>query len=1147
MKFIRGIRGMLWPRKLIFLFLIFTLFCVSGTAIAQNITISGKNISLAKLFKSIENQTGYVFFYSPDVLNDAKTVSIQASGKKLTEVLNYCLKGQPLTFSIVDKTIFIRKAATKKIESSVNAGDTTRRPVEHEIRVHVADSTGQPLQAASVFIKGTSRGAQTGSDGNVAFKVMPGAELTISSVGFETQQINVEDKSDISVKLKQTSNSLNDIVMVAYGKQKKATLTGSVAQISGEEVAKAPVANISNSLQGRLPGLQFQQTSGQPGMDAASINIRGFGDALTIVDGVATDISQINPNDIESVTILKDGAAAMYGFKASNGAIIITTKRGRSGHPVLSLDAYTGIQGNAVPYPRLVNAGEFTELTDEAAINSYAAENPTGGLPQLPYSQSEVDKWKAGTDSGYQSTDWYNTVFKKYSSMSSVNLNVRGGNDIVKYFISGGLLDQNGLLRSDNSTFRRYNLRSNIDVQISKRLKASLFLSGRLENTLQPPGPGITDAGGGTSVVSSIIRAYPTYTPYANNSTEYFGVTNVPSVNPLATASSQAGYSRNTTAVFNGSAVIEYEIPYIDGLSAKLNFNYEYQNANSKTWLKEYSLYNFNQGAYDIGSTVNSPTTLNQYTYQGGTPSDLQLSLNYDHTFFGGHHLSGLLLLQKTKTSGTNFSAQRNFSLDALDQLQLGDISGQSITVNPDGSVFFQTAYMGYAGRINYNYKEKYLAEFGGRYDYSWKFPNGAGFFPEISAGWVVSKEGFFNVPFVSSLKLKASWARTPDDANFDGFNYISGYNYPSGSYLFNPGVPTNGLQIGNYANPSLTWSVGTLYNGGIEWGLLNDMISGEFNIFYRKRTGLPATVQTTYPSVSGINPPQANLNADNTRGFELQLGFRKNIGDIQITVSPNLAYSRTMNGFQINPPAGSAWYNYTGNSAYRWQNIGRGYVALGQFMTQDEINVSPIQDGNGNLSLRPGDIKYKDLNGDGVINGDDQTAINRGSFPKIQYGMNVAVSYKAFDLSALFAGAADFDVVYSSELQSPLFNGSSTFEFFTDRWHHENIFDPNSPWVPGKYPSTIAGGSSNNTQPSTFWTKNGSYLRLKTLDIGYTLSKKVLEGTGITKARLYFSGQNLFIITGIKYIDPENFAANGRGSYYPIQKLYTIGVNLSF
>lgn len=580
-------------------------------------------------------------------------------------------------------------------------------------------------------------------------------------------------------------------------------------------------------------------------------------------------------------------------------------------------------------------------------------------------------------------------------------------------------------------------------------------------------------------------------------------------------------------------------------MSAKANFNYEYVNHNSKNWIKQYFLYSYNESSssYEAINNVNNPTRLSHDNSQRGIPVDLQLSLNYQHTFNDVHNIKGLLLMHKTKKNGFGYYVNRNFTLDALDQLSKGDVLNQGL----GESTNYQEAYLGYAGRVNYDFKGKYLAEVSARYDYSWKFPNQAGLFPAFSAGWVISNESFFNVSLINNLKIKGSWAKMPYDDGFSGFNYLSGYNYPSGSYLFTSDTPLNGLRIGAYANNDLSWMEGKLYNLGLEVGLFDNMLTGELNVFQRNRTGLKATVQATYPSFSGINPPEANLNEDNTRSFEVELGFNKKFGNVNMNVSPNFAYSRSMNGFQINPPAGSAWSNYIDKRTDRWKSIELGYVALGQYSSLDEINTSPIQDGRANQTLKPGDIKYKDINSDGVINDDDREFISRGNFPQIQFGLNLALTYKSFDFSALFAGAAHFNVSYSAELQRPFFNGANAFDFFMDRWRREDIYDPTSPWIEGKYPSTISGGSENKNKYSTFWVKKGDYVRLKNLVLGYTLPKTILNKVGIQSARIYASGQNLFILSHIENIDPEAFSNASRGGYYPIQKVYSFGLNIGF
>ncbi|MCA5005662.1 TonB-dependent receptor [Sphingobacterium bovistauri] len=1119
-----------------FIFLLVFVFTLGSQASinAQTVNFSKNNASLVEIFREIKKQTGYTIICDANILKNATPVSVSLRNTPLKSALKESLRSNDLDYYIDGESIVIREK-TNANQMKISLPKIESEKSQQTVTGTVTGAQG-PLAGVTVSVKGVStQVTSTDANGKFSLQVPSGnGTLVFSMLGYIKNEIEVNSRSIINVTLKEEETAMTEVVVVGYGTQKKATVTGSIAQVSGKEIVKSPVANISNSLQGRLPGLQFQQTSGEPGGDAANINIRGLGPALTIVDGVPTDINQINPNDIETISILKDGAAAIYGFRAANGAIIITTKRGNSSKPTLSFDAYSGTQANAIPYPTLLNAGQYIELQNEAAINS-------GSSSSLPYTKEEAQKWKEG-GLNYESTDWYNLVFNEYAPQNSINLSVRGGSDNARYFISGGVLNQSGNIKSDNSNFKRYNLRSNIDFKINKDFKASINLSGRLENRNAPP---YRITGNDFNILQTVARVYPSYKPYANNNPDYFGTTNVPSGNPLAMSSSNAGYNRNTWAVMNASGTLEYSLPYVKGLSAKANLNYEYVNYNSKTWNKQYSLYNYNETAdmYDIVSNVNNPTTLSHNNYQEGIPIDLQLSLNYENTFAQDHNIKGLLLMHKTKKNGFGYYVNRNYSLDALDQLGKGDVLNQTLGESKN----YQEAYLGYAARLNYDYKGKYLFEAIGRYDYSWKFPNNAGFFPSVSAGWIVSNESFFNVPQINNLKIKGSWAKMPDDNGFGGFIYLSGYNYPSGSYLFSSGTPVNGLRIGELANPSLTWVTGAMHNLGVEIGLWDNMITGEFNIFRRNRSGLTATRNATYPSVSGAFTPLENLNEDNTRGFEIELGLNKTINGLKLNVSPNFAYSRSMNGFQIDPPAGSAWSNYVDKRTNRWNNIGLGYVALGQFQSQEEINTSPVQDGRANHSLRPGDIKYEDINGDGVINDDDRRFISRGAFPQIQYGLNLSLEYKNFDLSALFAGAAHFNISYDGELQRPFFNGANSFDFYMDRWRHEDIYDTSSPWIKGKYPSTVAGGSDNNNKYSTFWVKNGDYLRLKNLVIGYSLPKNLLSKVGIENARIYASGQNLFILSEVKNLDPEAFANAARGAYYPIQKVYTFGVNIGF
>lgn len=1018
----------------------------------------------------------------------------------------------------------------------------------------VKDDAGNPLSGTAITVKGKKTGTQTDLAGKFRLSVTVGETILVSNVAYENLEMPIDSRNDYEIVLKTKSKELENVVVVAYGTQKKASVTGAIAQVKGDAISKAPVGSVVNALQGKLPGLTFVQQSGQPGSDVGKIDIRGFGNALVIVDGTPSDFSQIDPNEIESISILKDGSAAIYGFKAANGAILVTTKRGTTGKPVISYSGYYGRQ-STTRYPRLMNAGEFTELTDESQINQ--------DLPVV-YGADEVQKWKTGADSLHKSTDWYNSVLRSSAPMAYSNLNVSGGTDVIKYFFSGGYLDQQGLLRSKDTWFKRYNIRSTISAKISKRLTAEMNLSGRFQNTYNP-NTGYTANG----IINILQRTYPTSSLYVNNNPDYLTSTNI-SNNALAQSrASYSGYNSDQTRTFTGIGTLTYEVPYIQGLNAKLFFSYESDNDNSKGWAKQYALYNYDASthSYNVAYLGNSPSSLDLFTSQV-VSTDLQFSLNYTHTFASNHHVSGLLLFSRQKSNATNFGASRNFAVDALDQLQLGDLTGQTNYVS--SSPFYQTAYQGYSGRLNYDYKGKYLLEASGKYAYSWKFPNNTGFFPGLQVGWKISNEPFFKIQAINNLKLRASWAEMPDDASASGFQYLTGYNYPSGAYVFSNGTVTNGLTPGSLANTTITWQVAHSYNAGLELGLWKNMITAELDVFYRKRTGIPATLSGSLPGTVGASLPQQNLNSDNTRGFELQLAFNKKIGDVSLTVSPNITYTRTKKGIVTHSPYSNSLENYLKNKANRWADEFWGYKAVGQFKTQDEINSWAVQDGQANKTLQPGDVKYLDVNHDGILDSRDQTLIGKGltpdgygnpaTTPKLFYGLNLSATYKQFDISAVFAGASDFDIVLGGAQTQPFANNSNSYAYFTDRWHHADIYDPKSAWIPGRYPATVTNGKNNNNgilsdgqqHPTSFWLQDATYLRLKTIQLAYSLPTKLLTKAGIKDIRFYVAGQNLFLFTKAKYVDPEAPTAGstgegGGGTYYPQQKVITLGLNARF
>lgn len=1122
--------------KLTLLLLLIALTQVHAKVFSQKITLNGKNIPLCKALESIKKQSGFLVLYQDQVMEKASPVTINKKDVSIQEALDDCFSNQSLTYQILEKTILVKSKPILEINRERGKAHSNIA-----IKGVIIDEDNKPLPGASVRVKGTSLSAVSNLNGEFSLSNVPeDAILVVSFIGYSNKEIPVKENLGF-IQLLPTNSILNDVVVVGYGTQKRLSVTGSISQVKGTELAKAPVANITNSLVGRLPGLRAIQNSGEPGKDGSTIDIRGFGDALVIVDGVPSDFSQIDANEIENFSILKDASAAVYGVRAANGVILVTTKKGMLGKPRINYSTYYGLQNNATKYPELANAGIFAELSNEGAVNAWVKNNNPAAALSLPFTREQVDQYKNGTLSSY---DWFNSTVRKNAPQYYQNLNVDGGTEDVKYFFNIGYLNQDAIWKSNSTRFKRYNFRSNVSAKINKRLTAELNLSGRLGD-LQTPGVS------SSLIMATIKRESPVFPIYANDNTNYLAPSNVQQNSLAQTDSKISGYGSDRTKFFSGIARLTYDLPWIDGLSAKATYSYQNTDASSKSYIKKYNLYKYNTAtkAYDIDYTANDPSNLNVKDDHKDDQA-FQLSLNYAKTFNTKHHVSGLLLFERTETNTSYLSAYKEFLLDNLDELFAGVPNNQS----NDGSSA-QIAREGYVGKFNYDYSGKYLVELGFRYDGTYKVApdHRFGFFPNVSIGWRINEENFLkNNTTIDNLKLRASFGKVGDDGGDDAgaanyiipFRYIPGYNYPNDSYVFGsqaiPGLTTSGL-----TNPLLTWYTSYTSNLGLDISLWKGLFGASVDVFYRKRTGLLATRVLSLPNTFGASLPQENLNGDNTRGFEIELTHKNTIGKWQYSISPNLTFTRTKNGYLEQSPQTSSLGNYQGNMTDRWTNISRGYVAIGQFQSQQEINTAPVQDAQANKTLLPGDIRYKDLNGDGVIDSRDQTVIGRGATPEIFFGLNLNVNYKGFDLSVLLQGASNFNRNYSEELQNPFFNGANTLAMFTDRWHRQDLYDPNSPWIPGKYPSTIISGSPNNGLYSTFWLQDATYLRIKNIDLGYTFPKNIIQKVGMRTARIYVSGQNVFTLSKVKFIDPEQ--PSGRGNFYPQQKLWSLGLNVGF
>ena len=988
----------------------------------------------------------------------------------------------------------------------------------------VVDSNGEPVIGASVKEMGTNNGTITDINGDFHLQVNNGSKLHFSYIGFIDVELNAG--THMNVIMKEKSDELNEVVVVGYGVQKRASITGSVASIQSKDLVTVKSANLTNSIVGKLPGLRAVQRSGAPGDDQSNIDIRGFGNALIIVDGVERDFSQIDPNDVESISILKDASAAVYGFKGANGVILVKTKNGDKGKAHINYNGYLGFQ-KITRYPKLYSGYEYAMLYNEAQENI--------GV-KAPFSTDELNRFKDGIGV----TDWFNSTVRKSSPIAYHNLNVSGGSDNVKYYFSVGYLNQDGFYKSDDYSYHKYNVRSNVTAEIAHGLTIGMQLSGRYDKRLKPYEP--------ESIFRSIQMALPTNTIYANNNPAYY--TNPGDKgNPVQMSNiNNIGYSLRNRRVFNGAVNIEWNIPWIKGLKAKALLSYDYTNIKNKNWYKEYYAYKYNEESDSY--TVTAKHVISELTKQQNedTKTNSQISLNY-HNTFGNHDITGLLLWEAYNDKGDWFNAYRQFDISAIDQINAGNTTNLN-----NGGMENEGAHEGLVGRINYSYNSKYLAEFSFRYDGSYKFAPSKrwGFFPSVSLGWRISEEKFFKnaLPMFDNLKLRFSYGKIGDESSLSAFQYLSGYIYPNGSYILGNGGVSIGATDRGLPNNNLTWYKSKTTNLGFEASAYKGLISIEFDYFIRLRDGLLANKLLSLPTTFGITLPQENLNSDKTKGFEIIIGHHNKVGNLDYDIKANFSTTRNYNRHVERANPSNMYDNWRNNSNNRVKGIQWGKVSLGQFKSYEEILNSPIQDGNGNKSLQPGDIKFEDYNNDGIIDSKDDQPIGHGSDPHMYYGLNTSVNYKNFDLTIFFQGAAGHEIFLGTDFIEPFFQQGlgSGMRIWMNRWHRADPTDLNSEWIAGDMPSLRPTGFSLNEQQSTWTRQKASYLRLKTIEVGYTLDKKLIKIIGIQSLRIYFNAFNLLTFTSkngmMKWMDPENNENSLR--YYPQMKTFNFGLNLS-
>ena len=990
-------------------------------------------------------------------------------------------------------------------------------------------SEGAPVPGVAVRVKHTNRGTTTDNNGQFSLGARVGDTLVFSHLSYTAQEVALKDHSALTITMAATSQNVNEVVVVGYGTQKKATLTGSLSVLKGADIVKSPQPNVSNSLSGRFSGLIANNRSGEPGYDGSNIYIRGLAttgnnDVLVVVDGVPGQIGglqRLDPNDIESMTVLKDASAAVYGSRAANGVILITTKRGKTGKPAIS---YSFNQGFSFPtrLPRMADAATYATLMNE--IQYYT--NPAGGMNQF-YTEEQVQKFRDGSDPlNYPNTDWQKETLRKMALQHQHSLSVNGGSEHVRYYVSLGMTGQEGLYRNGVTQYDQYNFRSNIDANVTKRLKVSLYLSGRQEDRIYPQ----TGAG---DIFRSIYRAYPTVAARYPNGLPTTGIENN---NPVMQVTDIGGTNKNPTQVFNGILKGAYDIPGMEGLSLDGFFSVDRSWSSSKSFSTPYILYSYDPAANTYNKVVvggsNRLASLNQYQLNQALVTS-NIKLNYTRRF-GDHHVDAFVAYEQSKTTLDSLAASRlNFPSAQTPELSQG---GSAATDKNNAGKSYNFTRKSYIGRLAYNYREKYLLEAQARVDGSSTFPPGNqyGFFPSISAGWRISQENWFRpLSFINDLKLRGSYGTLGND-NVGLFQYFDNYSFYN-QYVVGTDIHA-GIDITKLANPNITWETAKKLDLGINAQFLQHF-SLEFIYFQQKRSNILTQRNASIPQVSGIvNPngsdplvPSENIGKVNSSGIEATLGYDNSTrSGLHYRISGNFTYARSKIIF-IDEAAGALSYQ---RQTGRPLNTDLLYNVIGIFRTQEDLDNYPHLPG-----AQPGDLIYEDYNGDKQITADDQVRTRYGNIPEITYGVVLGADYKGFDLSAVLAG--------QTRVSQYVLPESGTVGNFYSSWA-DNRWSPTNP--NGTYPradnrasASINGGLYRNN----FWLNNASFLRLKNIELGYTIHADLLNRIRIAGLRIYVNAFNLFTITRVKDYDPEGSSSSGQ--FYPQQRIVNIGANVKF
>jgi len=1152
------------------IFILFLAFMqASAVVFSQKITYKENDVSLKTVFNEINKQTGYNVFWSPKSIKNAHKLDVNFQNSSIEDALNICLKDLNLTYTIEGKSVIIKDAS----------GINTNAPLasiiaDITITGTVRDSKGAPMQGVTVaVVDNPDVGTVTDNNGKFILDVKNGAVVRVSFVGFVSQSFTISpDNKLFNIILLEDVKQAEEVIVTAYGrKERREAVVGSVTTVKPADL-KIPASNLTNALAGQVAGVIAYQPSGQPGQDNAQFFIRGvttFGynkSPLILIDNVelsANDLARLQVDDIASFSILKDASAtALYGARGANGVILVSTKEGKIGKTTINFRYENSISQSAKTL-QLADPITYMRLYNEATITR----DPLSPLPfpenKIINTEATVANTPGSNQYVYPAVDWLKMLFKKHTLTQRADMSVSGGNELAKFYVSGSYSIDHGILNeniannnNNNVNFRNYQLRSNVNINLSKTTELIVRLEGMFN---EYNGPLTTDASFQTDLYNVAVHTspvlFPAYFPAdsANVNTKHILFGNVGGNNSIQYNNPYAALLRGHKNYSESRLSAQLE------LNQNLRFITDGLNFHGLFHTNRYSYFESQMGYSPFYYNVeNYDKTTNQYTLQwlnpqptGNNVATEYLTYNRDpstdnlNTYI---YFQGVLDYSK-RLGNHNLSA----SLIGTQQQTVYSNAKNPVTKQQDLQYSLPYRNITVAGRATYSFKSKYFLEFNFGYNGTERFSaeHRFGFFPTLGASWIVSEEKFWSGDLsniISRLKLRGSYGTVGnDDIGSQRFYYISNVNLNGGNpatFGTNNGYTRNGVTINNYANPGITWETSRQANIGLEFTILKSLnVVAEVYKYHRYNILQERSIPTTMGLESSVT---ANLGTADTKGIDLQMDYKQTLGkNFWIQGRGNLTYATSTYGNYEQPQY---------NEAYRYQSgqpIDRqyGYIAERLFVDDNEARNSPSQIFSTNgVAPKGGDIKYRDLNGDGKIDGADETFIGYPTIPEIVYGYGISAGYKGFDLSAFFQGQARVSFFIDPSRVSPFIQSPDPYiygntqllkAFADDHWSEDNQN------LYAQYPRLGVTGNQieNNRQNSTYWMRDGSFLRLKSVEFGYTLPSSFTKKISVNKCRIYFNGLNLYTWAPFKLWDPE---LGGNGFAYPIQKVFNIGITAS-